>query len=161
MHQIVEDEGKYNFGYQITPIILSAIISTFFLRIFLLLIITEKDILSIKKMPNKKLALNQKEKTMKCLKIKYLIFFLLNIILLILFWFYLTCLNALYQNTQLHIIKNTFISFGISLFYPFIINILPGFLRIYSLKNNTSNNTKPKKNNESYNYKVSQIIQLF
>ena len=35
MHQIYEDEGKYNFGYQFPHIIFSAIVSTLFLRLML------------------------------------------------------------------------------------------------------------------------------
>ena len=50
------------------------------------------------------------------------------------FWYYLTCFNALYQNTQVDLIINTSISFGFSCIYPFLINIIPGIFRIDSLK---------------------------
>ena len=86
------------------------------------------------------------------MKIKFGIFFILNFILLVLFWYYLTCFNAIYKNTQIYLIENTFISFGFSLFYPFIINILPTIIRMYSLHS--------LKKNQNYLYKVSQILQL-
>ena len=82
--------------------------------------------------------------------IKLGIFFGLNLLLLVLFWYYLTCWNAIYENTKIYLIKNAFISFGISLIYPFIINIFPALLRMSALKN--------KK--KEYLYKVSKIIQL-
>jgi len=93
-----------------------------------------------------------KKKKLKCIIIKYTIFFILNFILLALFWYYLTCFNAIYKNTQIYLIENTFISFGLSLFYPFIINIFPSMIRICSIKSNNKN--------QNYGYKLSQIIQL-
>ena len=56
------------------------------------------------------------------------------------FWYYLSSFGAVYQNSQVYLIKNTFMSFLISLLYPFIINIFPTILRINSLKN--ANNCK-------------------
>ena len=157
MHQIVEDEGDYNFSYQIPFILISVVISTFCQRIFLLLIMTEKDVVKFKDIHDKNLAEKQKEKTIKCINIKYMIFFILNVILLSLFWYYLTCFNAIYENTQLYLIENTLIGFGISIFYPFIINILPGILRINTLKSQRNNNDAGDK---ECIYKLSQILQL-
>ena len=97
------------------------------------------------------LALNMKKRILKCINIKFAIFFVLNFFLLILFWFYLTCFNAIYNNTQIYLIENTLISFGISLFYPFIINIFPTILRMNSLS---------KKNSKQCLYKTSQILQF-
>ena len=57
MHQIYEDEGKYNFKYQIPYIIISAIISILSLRLMLqILVLTDKDILEVKLQQNKALA---------------------------------------------------------------------------------------------------------
>ena len=153
MHQIYLDEGKFNFNYQIPKIIYSALISTFTLRLMLhTLILTDKDILAVKLQKTKEEAINMKKKKLKCIIIKYTIFFILNFILLVLFWYYLTCFNAIYKNTQIYLIENTFISFGLSLFYPFIINIFPSMIRICSIKSNNKN--------QNYGYKLSQIIQL-
>ena len=153
MHQIYEDKGKYNFGYQIPYILFSTIISIFILRLMLhILILTDKDVLQVKLQPKKDLAIKMKKEKLKCIIIKFSIFFVLNFILLVLFWYYLTCFNAIYKNTQIYLIENTFISFGFSLIYPFIINIIPTMIRTYALHS-------PKKN-QRYFYKSSQIIQL-
>ena len=153
MHQIYEDSGKYNFNYQIPYIIYSAISSTFILRLMLqFLVLTDKDVLEVKNQTKRGLAIDMKKKKLKYIKIKFGIFFILNFILLVLFWYYLTCFNAIYKNTQVYLIENTFISLGFSLFYPFIINIFPTMIRICSLRSENKD--------EEYFYKVSQIIQI-
>ena len=60
---------------------------------------------------------------------------------------------AVYHNTQYHLIKDTLISFLLSLLYPFAINIIPGVFRIPSLRN--------KKENKEFMYKFSKILQMF
>ena len=152
MHQIFQDQGDYNIKYQIKFIIVSAILSTALLRIILItLVLTDKNIFEIKCQPNIVHANALKTKTLRNMKIKFGIFFLLNLILLTLFWYYLTCWNAVYKNTQIYLIKNTLISFAISLLYPFVINIIPVILRTQSLKNS----------NGECLYNASKIIQLF
>ena len=153
MHQIYEDKGKYNFEYQLPYIISSAIISTVALRLILqFLVLTDKDILQVKLQSTKAMAINIKKERLKCMKIRFAIFFILNFTLLILFWYYLTSFNAIYANTQVYLIENTFISFGFSLFYPLIFNLFPMILRISALHS-------PNKDKE-YLYKISQFIQI-
>ena len=153
IHKIYEDGGKYDFSYQLPYIIYSAVIATVTLRLMLqFLVLTDKDILQIKLQYTKNLAINMKEKKLKCMKIKFAIFFILNFILLGFFWYYLTCFNAIFQNTQIYLIENTFISFALSLFYPFIINIFPIMIRMASIHS--------KNKDQQYLYKFSQIIQL-
>ena len=93
-----------------------------------------------------------KKQKLKYIKIKYAIFFVLNFILLTLFWYYLTCFNAVYKNTQVYLIENTFISFAFSLFYPFIINIFPTTIRNCAIHSSDKN--------QEYLYKFSQIVQI-
>ena len=116
------------------------------------LVLTDKDILKVKKEPTKQMATTMKRKVLKCMKIKFAIFFILNFILLTLFWYYLTCFNAIYKNTQVYLIENTCISFAFSLVYPFVINIFPTMFRMCSLHS--------KKKDNSCLYRLSQIIQL-
>ena len=153
LHQIYEDEGEFNFSYQLPYILSSAIISTLVLRLFLYtLVLTDKDVVEVKRQINRDKAINMKKKKLKFILIKFSIFFILNFVLLVLFWYYLTCFNAVYRNTQIYLIENTFISFGFSLFYPLIINILPMIIRMSSI------HTKNK--NQRCLYIVSQILQL-
>ena len=149
MHQILIDGSSYNIKYQIPYIILSSFASIIILRLMLIaLVLTDKYILEIKSQKNLEKAENKKKEILKCLIIKFIIFFSLNLILLTLFWYYLTCWNAIYENTQIYLLKNTLTSFGVSLLYPFIINIFPTFLRMQSLNGNECL------------YKASKIVQL-
>ncbi len=59
--------------------------------------------------------------------------------------------GAVYKNTQYHLLKDTLISFGLSMLYPFVIYLLPGLFRIPALAD-------PNKNKE-YLYKFSKILQ--
>ena len=59
---------------------------------------------------------------------------------------------AIYKNTQIHLIKDTLISFGISLFSPFVFYLFPGFFRIPALSN--------KNNKRQCLYNISLFIQM-
>ena len=116
------------------------------------LVLTDKDILQVKQQKTRSLAIIMKKQKLGCIKAKYTIFFVLNFVLLIFFWYYLTCFNAIYKNTQVYLIENTFISFAFSLFYPFIINIFPTVIRNCAIHSSDKD--------QEYVYRVSQIIQL-
>ena len=66
---------------------------------------------------------------------------------------------AIYVNTQIHLIKDTLISFGISLLYPFVIYLLPGIFRILALSN--KENESDKKEAGKYIYNSSKFLQIF
>ena len=150
MHQIYEDQGAFNFIYQLPQILYSTIISVAIKTILGMLSLTEKNIIEIKQQETFEKANDEIKKKRKYLLIKFILFFILSFIFLILFLFYISCFCAVYKNTQLYLIKDTIISFCTSLIYPFIINLLPGLLRIPSLK----------EKNKSCIYKISKVIQL-
>ena len=148
MHKIYEDLGKFKFINHISNIFYSSIISTIITMILNYLSLTERGVLEIKNEKNDKIK--KATKILNYIFIKFIIFFILCYLFLFFFWFYLSCFCAVYKNTQIHLIKDTLISFGLSLLYPFIINLLPGIFRIPSLKN---------KDRECI-YKISIFIQL-
>ena len=150
MHKIYQDEGSYNFLYQLPQIIYSLLISILIKTILSILSLTEKNIVKLKE--EKKIDSNEFTKVYKRFKIKLIIFFVLEFIFLFLFWYYLSCFCALYKNTQIHLIKDTLTSFALSLFYPFVLNLIPGLFRISAI-NKKDKNSKCK-------YKVSQLLQL-
>ena len=150
MHQIYEDQGVFNFIYHIPQILYSTIISVVIKTILSLLSLSEKNIIEIKNQENiEKANIVMKEKQ-KCLLIKFYLFFIISFLMLIIFWYYISCFCAVYKNTQIYLIEDTFISFATSLLYPFIINLLPGLLRIHSIKNK----------DKSCIFRISKIIQL-
>ena len=149
IHKIYEDEGIYNFIYLIPYISYSFVISHTLSTIIKYIFLSERNIFQIKK-ENKIKKLNELiEKVKKCLVIKYICFYFLSSLFLIFCWYNLSSFGAVYKNTQTYLIKNTLISFGFSLIYPFIISIFPSIFRIISLAN---------KNRKCF-YKISIILQ--
>ena len=153
MHKIYEDYGEYDIINQLPQIFYSTLISALFDYILNLLALSEDDIIEFKK-NRQKGNLNKKAKSLiNKLNTKFSLFFFIGFILLLGFWYYLSMFCAVYRNTQYHLIKDTLISFGISLFSPLGIYLLPGIFRIPSLSD--------RKNKNSYLYKFSQLLQMF
>ena len=151
IHEIYKNFQSYNILFHLPQIIYSTLISSFINLVIRTLSLTEKSILEIKHLKSSEI-LTQVKNIIKCLKVKLICFFVLSFIFILLFWFYLSCFCAVYRNTQYYLIKDTLMSFAISLLYPFILNLLPGLLRIPSLKDS-------KKDRECL-YKISKIISL-
>ena len=136
MHKIYEDGGDFNFIYNIPQILYSSLISGFIDAIIKMLALSESNFIKFKKIKSKnKNELRKKaDEILGKLKIKFVLLFIIILLLLVLFWFYLACFCAVYKNTQIHLIKDTLISFGTSMLYPIGIYLFPGIFRIIALK---------------------------
>ena len=153
MHVIFEQQGKYSLIYQIPQILYSTLISfvmTFFLK---KLSLSQNEIITIKKEHDTPKAKKLAAKTKDYFRIKIYSFFSVGIALLIFFWYYISAFAAVYQNTQIHLIKDTLLSFGLSMLYPIIYNFAPGIFRFWALKSH--------KRNKKCLYRASQMIALF
>ena len=150
MHKIHEENGAFNLIYQIPQILYSSIITTVINMILKLLSLSEKNILVLKQENDINLAMRKSKTIEKCLRIKFVIFFLLSHLFLFFFWYFISCFCAVYTNTQIILIKDTLVSFGLSMLYPFGINFLPGLFRIPALR------TKNK--DKKCIYKISLLI---
>ena len=149
MHKIYKDNSSYNFIFQITIILYSTLISSTINIILKYFSLSEKNILLLKKEKSYCNSKNESIRVKKSLRIKFIIFYILGIILLLFFYYFISCFCFVFYNTQIVLIKDTFISFGLSILYPFLLIIFPGSLRIYSLN----------KNKKSI-YKLSIILSL-
>ena len=152
MHKIHEDTGDSNIFYRIPQILYSSIVSSIINVILKLLSLSEKNILAIKRQNNVNIAINNSKQIQKCIAIKFIIFFLLSNLLLLFFWYYISCFCAVYTNTQLILIKDTLVSFILSMIYPFALNLLPGIFRIPALRS--------KDKNKKLLYQISGFIAL-
>ena len=150
IHKIYEDKGVFNFIYQLPQIIYSSLISTVLNICLKNLGLSSDTIIKFKQEKNDKTTDKMTDLYYK-LKIKFILFFTLGFIFLISFWLYLSVFGIIYKNTQLHLIKDTLISFGLSLLYPFGIYLLPGFFRIPAL-------ARGEKKRE-YLYNFSKLLQ--
>ena len=140
MHQIYEDEGSFNFLYQLPQIAYSTLISYFIDNLTSFLALSEDNIIELKRDKNSENLTEKSRHIIKTLKIKFIVFFIISFIFILLFWYYLGCFSAVYKNTQYHLIKDTLISFGIGYITPFGTNIITALIRINSLKTYTKGN---------------------
>ena len=153
MHQISEDGGDFNIIYQLPQIIYSTIISMIIDYITSSLALSQDDVLNIKNDKDLKTIDEKKIRIQKNIRIKTIFFYITNFILILLFWYYLSCFCAVYKNTQYHLIKDTLISYGVGILLPFITFLLPGIFRIPSLKEYTPGMKKL--------YKFSKVLQRY
>ena len=156
MHNIYENKGSFDFIYQLPKDIYSSLISMVLNTILKVLALSNDDILDFKKNKYTKniisLIKKRKKILMNRLSIKFIFYFIISYIFLILFWYYISMFGIIYKNTQYHLIKDTLISFVLSLIYPFAFYLLPGLFRIPSLSN---------KKNKIYLYNFSKVLQMF
>ena len=134
MHKITVDHGTFDIIYQIPQILYSTVISSIINMILKKLSLSELQILAIKRENDFQAAIKKGKSILNCLKIKFIIFYILNFIFSSLFWYFIACFCAVYKNTQIILIKNTFLSFGLSMLYPFGLNLLPGVFRIPAVR---------------------------
>jgi len=140
----------FDFIHDLPSIIYSTIISAVINQIINLLTITESSFITYRNESKKENVLQLASDLKRNFKIKFTIFFILDFLFLGFYWIYLSCFMAVYRNTRMAVIKDTFISFGTSFISPFGLYLLPGIFRIPSLKN---------KNRKAL-YIINQILQL-
>ena len=110
----------------------------------------------------KALPLQEKKKGEKVIEIlskvkrKIVSFYSVTFILFLFFWYFISAFCAVYQNTQKIFLRDSFISFAISLIDPFFIYALTSLLRCISL-------TKICKHKccGGCVYKISDLIPIF
>ena len=152
MHKIYEEKGKFHFLYQLPQIIYSFFISYIFNIPLNILALPEDDILALKNNKSKRRHLSKQKNLFKKLRIKFALYFIISTVFLFFLWYYISIFCAVYISTQMNLIQDTIISFGISIIYPFIIYLFPGLFRIPSLKD--------KKKQKAFLYIISKVLQM-
>ena len=147
IHVIYIDKGDFDFIYQLPQIIYSSLISATINIIIKSLALSEKNILEIKQ---SQISKEKIETIKRFIFYKFIAFFIISFCFLFFFWFYLCCFCTVYENTQIHLIKDTVISFCFNLLYTTLLYFIPATFRMISLH---------KIKNESI-YKLSKLLQL-
>ena len=153
MHNIYENEGSFDIEYQIPKIIYSSLISMVLNTLLKILALSNEGIIYFKGNKTKTNVKKRAQVLRYNLRIKFLLYFIISFIFLLFFWYYIAMFGAIYKNTQIYLIKDTLISFGLSMIYPFGIYLVPGFFRIPALSN-------PKRKRILL-YNFSKVIQWF
>ena len=79
------------------------------------LALSEDNILELKAQKGANRIKKKGKILIRTLRTRFLEFFFLSFLILLLLWYYLICFCAVYINTQYHLIKDSLIGFGIDL----------------------------------------------
>ena len=146
------NNGAYGLINRLPQMIYSTLVSTVINMILKKLSLSERNILEIKEEKEYLRALEKSKSTESILKLKFSLFFIISFLLMLFFWYFISCFCAVFINTQIILIKDTLISFGLSMIYPFGYNLLPGIFRIPALRK--------KDSNKECIYKFGQVLSL-
>ena len=153
MHKIYESKGQFDIVTQLPIIAYSTLISMILNTPLNFLALSNDAIINLKRV-NTKYNIRKKAKDLtKVLNIKFNLYFIISFIFLLFFWYYKSLFGIIYKNTQIHLLKDTLMSLGLSLIIPFAIYLLPGLFRIPSLSN--------RKNRRECLYNFSKFLQSF
>ena len=153
MHKIHQDKGKYNLLFQIPQILYSLLISKLIDTVIKNLALSQDNIIELKQEKGKNNIKKKYTKTLNIIRIKIIFFFVIDFLILSFFWYYITCFCGIYVNTQIHLIKDSFLSLIISLVYPFFISLIPGIFRIPALR--------MEKPSGKFFYKLSSFLENY
>ena len=134
IYQINQDEGSFNLSAQISRIVYSAVISIVITYIVELLAFTHKSIIKLRYFEDIKKAKDSVPILLRILKIKIMAFFIIIIFFDIIFFYYITVFCSVYSKIQMHMLKNSFLSFLLTNSYSVILYIFASFIRIFSKK---------------------------
>ena len=134
MHKLYQNNGSYDLFTQLPIIMYSTLVTTVINIILKYLSLSENSMLELKHEVQFKTAKKKSKKIWSFIKMKIIIFFILSIILMAFFWYFISCFCAVYKNTQIILISDTLLSFGLSMLYPFGLYLLPGIIRIPVLR---------------------------
>ena len=117
------------FWSNIDNTVYSSILANTLLIILKLLCLTHNSVRKLRKIPNVNEAQAKSVSVLRCTKARIIIYYILSLFFLIIFGFYVLCFCAVFENTQIELVKSTFTSWLISLFYPFIICFITSIIR--------------------------------
>ena len=121
---------------QILNIFISSILFSFTIILIRFIITSHKKLIKLKNMEIYEEAQKESFSIHKSLIIKYIIYYIVGSILLIVFWYFITSFCAIFHYTQNHLFLNAFISFCFSMIYPFIYLLIPAWFRYLALRKN-------------------------
>ena len=125
------------FWSNISKTIYSSILSSTLLIILKLICLTHNSVKGLRKIKDVGFAKKKSVGILRCIRIRVAIYFILSLSFLVIFGFYNLCFCAIFENTQVILVKSTFTSWLISLLYPFIICFFTGCVRILSFRCNS------------------------
>ena len=129
---------------------LSSIFTSVFLIILKFLCQTHSKIRELRKLRDLEEARKKNQGLYKCLKFKINIYFILSFVFILVFGYYIACFCAIFENTQIDLIRAMFTSWGLSLFYPFGVYLVSSIFRRIALAKKVR-----------LLFRISKIIELY
>ena len=134
--KIYDNEGKYSLKIQILNIFIGSVAFSLTIVLIRFIITCHKKFIKLKEMEIYENAQKESFAIHRSLVTRYIIFITVGIILLLFFWYYITCFCGIFHFTQNHLFLNAFLSFLFSMIYPFIYCLLPAMFRYLAFKKN-------------------------
>ena len=113
--------------------IYSSILSNILLIILSFIADTHSMVKDLRKISDINEAKDKAHCILRCIKIRIFVYYILSFAFLIVFGFYVLSFCAIFENTQVELIKSSFTSWLISLIYPFIICLITSSFRTLAL----------------------------
>ena len=153
MHKIYKTKGEFDLETQIPIAFYSTIISTILNYPLNILALSNDAIINFKQSKEKNNIMTRAKELKIKLEWKFILYFITSFLLLLFVWYYISMFCVIYKNTQIHLLKDTLMSFGLSSFFPIILSLFPGIFRIPALSN--------RKNKKECLYKFSIFLQSY
>jgi hypothetical protein len=134
--KIYDNEGKYSLKIQILNIFIGSVAFSLTIALIRFIITCHKKFIKLKEFEIYEKAQKESFAIHRSLVTRYIIFITVGIILLLFFWYYITCFCGIFHFTQNHLFLNAFLSFLFSMIYPFIYCLLPAMFRYLAFKKN-------------------------
>ena len=150
LHELYLNKGKFDFVLLIPQIILSSLVSHVSEVFICFLTMTDKYVYQFKTLEENDMNKSVVMKSLKCVKIKLISFFIFIFILMIVYWYLISSFCAVYENTQITFLMNFAFSFLLYLIYPLFIYILTSLFKFIGLKTKSS-----------CLYKLGNVIPIF
>ena len=137
-----------NYSYFLNAFV-SSILASILLILLKLLCLSHNSIRSLRKIKDVEKAKKKSIWVLRCIKLRITIYYFLSFIFLIIFGYYIGCFCVIFENTQIVLIKSMFISWLLSLLYPFAIYFVASIFRRVAIRHKIK-----------CFYRINQIFQM-
>ena len=124
------------FWNNIANTVYSSLLSMTLLIMLKFICLTHNSVRVLRKFKDIEYARKKSICVLRCIKIRVVIYYILSFAFLAIFGYYILCFCAIFENTQIELVKSTFTSWLISLLYPLVICFITSIFRALSFKCN-------------------------
>ena len=124
------------FWSNIANTVYSSLLSSTLLIMLKFICLTHNSVRVLRKFRDVEFARKKSICVLRCIKVRVAIYYILSFAFLSVFGYYVLCFCAIFENTQIQLVKSTLTSWLISLIYPLIICFITSIFRALAFKCN-------------------------